>query len=73
MEVTIFMKSPDALDHAIDDALEGITDEDVRVEKEEEIRVACNEWMKYGECVELIIDTETKTCEVVKAVRRFTL
>ncbi len=66
MKVKVCMKNPDSVYCAIKDALEGITDEGEREEKRKEIETACSEWFKYDEYLTVVVDTETKTCEVVR-------
>lgn len=73
MKFTVMMKDPDALDVAIDDAIQ--EDESLQTmakdeqkaaiaERKEEMRKAARQWFDYGECVFLEIDTEAKTCTV---------
>lgn len=75
MKFTVTMKDPDTLHDAIGDAvrnelalMENIDDdekeaiEDVRREKIDKV---CQQWFRYGEYLEVEIDTEAKTIRVV--------
>jgi hypothetical protein len=53
------MKTPDALQHAIEDATD---DSDARIKMED----LASEWMEYGEYITVEFDTDKKTCVVVK-------
>lgn len=57
MLLRIPMKTPDALDCALQD----IDDEDER----DQIKRKLDKWFKYGECVDLVYDTESDTLKVV--------
>lgn len=76
MKFRVSMKDPDTLDEAISRAvarevtLLGLTDlaekdavEEVRREKAKSV---CAQWFKYGEYLDVEIDTEAGTCVVVK-------
>jgi hypothetical protein len=81
MKFRIMMKSPDAVDYAVKEAVQdelvsrghfsedgGEVDEDVTCEAEEieeEIYAVLDHWFRYRECVDLEIDTETGTCKPV--------
>ena len=74
------MKDPDTLDDAIRDAVEdqfkeqfgGLPDiipEDWGLAKErrvESIEDICAKWFRYGEYLEVEIDTDAKTCTVIE-------
>jgi hypothetical protein len=53
------MKTPDALQYAIEDATD---DPDARIKMED----LASEWMEYGEYITVEFDTDKKTCVVVK-------
>lgn len=53
------MKTPDALQHAIEDATD---DPDARIKMED----LASEWIEYGEYITVEFDTDKKTCVVVK-------
>jgi len=53
------MKTPDALQCAIEDATD---DSDARIKMED----LASEWMEYGEYITVEFDTDKKTCVVVK-------
>jgi hypothetical protein len=53
------MKTPDALQSAIEDATD---DSDARIKMED----LASEWMEYGEYITVEFDTDKKTCVVVK-------
>lgn len=66
MKINITMKTPDALDYAIKDALEFSTlSNDDKIDQTDTIKQLANTWFNYGEYVTLEIDTDTKTCIVV--------
>ena len=74
MIIKVTFKDPDALDYAIEEALDGLKIDSldeaevnlVMEKRSKEIREACSEWFEYGEYVELHIDTEKGTCIVKK-------
>lgn len=80
MKFRVSMKDPDTLYDAIRDAVEDQIKEqfsdipDVEVDdlegiKErrcERIDELCSKWFKYGEYLEVEIDTDAKTCTVVE-------
>ena len=76
MKFVVTMKDPDTLHDAIDEAvtedvgkMEGL-DEDERqavIEaRKEKVQELCSQWFEYGEYLRVEIDTEAKTCTVVK-------
>ncbi len=76
MKFTVSMKDPDALYDAVTDAvkddvakLEGLSDEEregVIETRAEKVRDLCGLWFEYGEYLRVEIDTEAKTCTVLK-------
>jgi len=73
MKFTIHMKTPDAVDYAIRDALpapEDESDEEAYWNHEaewEQVTELCSKWFKHGEAVSIEIDTEAKTATVIEA------
>ena len=76
MKFRVTMKDPDSLADAIKDAvradvekLEGF-DEDEREDlvetRREKVAEICKAWFRYSEYVTVEIDTEAKTCVVVR-------
>lgn len=80
MKFTIDMKTPDAVDHAVNEAVgqsypnyddEGeliVLSEEQQCEKEdlkEELKSVCSEWFRYGEAVTLEIDTDVGVASVL--------
>lgn len=75
MKFRVMMKDPDALDDQIRTAVKrsvealGLEDDEAdavletRVEK---VNSLCGRWFKYGEYLEVEIDTDAKTCTVVE-------
>lgn len=53
------MKTPDALQYAIEEASD---DPELRIQMED----LASEWMTYGEYITVEFDTDKKTCVVVK-------
>jgi len=74
MKFKVTMKDPDTLYDAINDAvddlkIEGLSNEELEAIKEprkEAIRELCSQWFEYGEYLTVEIDTEAKTCTVLK-------
>lgn len=67
MNIRITFKTPDALEHAINDAIEAEGEKIGNSEREEmieEIKDMASRWIKYGECITVEIDTEEQTCVV---------
>lgn len=74
MKVSVCFKTPDAVDCAIEDALEyneeleAIADDEERAERrdemESELREFLEQWIQYGELVVIAFDTEKNTAEV---------
>jgi len=72
MKLRVVMKCPDALDFAIENALEdeigGASEseelDDLFYSEKKKIESLVKKWFRYGEVVTLIIDTEEKTCIV---------
>lgn len=54
----VSMKSPDALDFAIEN--------DITIEDKVSVRELCEKWFRFGEYVELEVDTEAETCKVLE-------
>jgi len=78
MKIQISMKTPDAVEYAINQAVESedltrdcdgkeAMDEDERYEFEENLRETCKKWFRYGECVSIEIDTETGEATVLES------
>lgn len=55
----VTMKTPDALQYAIEDATDDL---ELRSKMED----FASEWMKHGEYITVEFDTDKKTCVVVK-------
>ena len=72
MQVRITLKTPDALDDAIERAAEdeigGASDDESSQEPFEELvaktKKLAERWFRYGELVSLVLDTEDETCTV---------
>jgi len=74
MKFTVSMKSPDALDDAIKEAVKqynmGGMEEEIetlREMREEKIKKFCHAWFQYGEYLRVEIDTKANTCTVLSA------
>lgn len=72
MKFTVTMKTPDALDYALEDLEEQLSDhelldEDDRRDKLEEAREFAKEYMEWSEYIRVEFDTEAKTATVLKA------
>ncbi len=76
MKFTVDLKTPDALEDAIQRAVvnqawsrisQGMTEEETEECKTliAQTKKQCEKWFEYGECVTLEIDTEKDTCTVV--------
>ena len=78
MKFRVSMKCPDALHEAVKEAVEESVDtssvlgtldgdeKDSIIESRiEKVRSLCSKWFKYGEYLEVEIDTEEATCVVV--------
>jgi hypothetical protein len=74
MKLRVMMKDPDTLDDAIkravDDSFKGVVLEDEELDaaaeaRREKVKSVCSTWFKWGEYLEVEIDTEAKTCTVV--------
>lgn len=74
MKFKVMMKNPDALDEAIDEAVEASLDntpvsEDEREmlaeSRRDEIRTLCGKWFEYGEYLRVEVDTVAETCTIV--------
>jgi hypothetical protein len=71
------MKDPDTLHDAVNEAVDeavnaipglSVGERDVlSQQRAEEVRDLCSTWFKYSEYLEVEIDTEAKTCVVIKA------
>lgn len=75
MKFKVQMKDPDCLYNAVDEAVKksladlGLDEDELEplVEKRsEKVRDLCGEWFRYGEYLTVEIDTDAKTCIVVK-------
>ena len=77
MKFRISMKTPDAVDCAIEDAVinefggfPAADDSDTQQtmdDRKDEVAELCKQWFSYGECVTIEIDTVAKTATVLKA------
>jgi hypothetical protein len=72
MKIPLTFKCPDVVTYAMSDAL-GPTPEDPTEEEEiaredlqEEIKAACEIWIKHSEYLTVEIDTEKNTCTPIK-------
>jgi hypothetical protein len=67
------MKTPDAVDYAIEDALaneftaDSMIDNEAIEDSRDELEELCKLWFSYGENVTIEIDTDAKTATVMKA------
>lgn len=77
MKIQISVKTPGAVEYAINDAVESEDlnrdcdgkepmDEDERYEFEEGIKEACSKWFRYGELATIEIDTDTGETKVLE-------
>lgn len=77
MKIKMYMKSPDALRYALNDAVEkSLSDDGIRpmhasydeekAKREREARQKMERWIKYGEIAWLEFDTETGTATVLE-------
>lgn len=76
MKFTIHMKTPDAIECAIENVMANYyplldnsdyeTEEQKLYELEHDLRELLSKWFKYGECVAIEIDTDTKTATVLE-------
>lgn len=81
VKFTVTMKTPDALESSIKDAVVDSIQEDLDNERDStnsdyaigkgvaDTTELCRKWFKYGEVVVLEIDTEKQTCTVLEAKR----
>lgn len=75
MKFRITMKTPDALDYAIEDALgqefgadiHGMNSDETIQDRKDELEELCKQWFSHGECVTIEIDTKAKTATVLRA------
>jgi hypothetical protein len=75
MKLRVVMKCPDALEFAIENALEeeigGPSDseehDDLFYEEKQKIESLIEKWFRYGEVLTVIVDTEEQTCIVEEA------
>ena len=58
MQFRVTMKTPDALDEAIEASVPDDT-------AAESVRALCSQWFRYGEVITLEIDTNAATCVVI--------
>lgn len=80
MKFVVHMKTPDAVECAINQALESEVNrrhckqlepmsDDEHYDLVEDLREVCNEWFKYGECATIEIDTKEGTATVSKLLK----
>ena len=77
MKFRISMKTPDAVDYAVEDALanefaadiHGMVDDEAIGDRKAELEELCKQWFSYGESVTIEIDTDAKTATVLRARR----
>ena len=68
MKFTIYMKTPDAVEYAIENAMDNeVADDEDQYEIRENLKELCSKWFSYGECVGIEIDTDTEIATVVKS------
>ncbi len=60
MQFRLTFKTPDVTERAFSD--------DMTEDEREQVEAVLNKFIKWGECVTIEFDTETKTAEVVKLV-----
>jgi len=70
MKFRVTMKTPDALDYALEDLEEqmiehAFLDKDERDEQINEARDFANRWIKWGEYIEVEFDTKEGTATIV--------
>jgi hypothetical protein len=78
MKFTVQMKDPDCLYNSIDEAVNALAFPDlsaseaeiVRESRKENLRDACCRWFRYGEYLEVEVDTDAGTCVVVEQTGR---
>lgn len=69
MKIRVTMKTADALDDAIHEAVRNISFDDppeLRVARKEQACALAGKWFRYGESVTLEIDTTKRTCVVME-------
>jgi hypothetical protein len=66
MKIKLTFKNPTAIEAAIEDATFEIVDDDEMESMADEIDTACRKWLRYGEYVDIEIDTENNTCNVIQ-------
>jgi len=66
MIIRVIMKTPDAVDTAIEEALKEThdPDEDQTHIIKHDLREQFKNWFEYGEVVHLIVDTDANTCTI---------
>lgn len=69
MKFIVTMKTPDALNDAILDALERIDNEEVREETREGMEHLASRYIKYGEYMRVEFDTQAGTATLLEARR----
>lgn len=67
MKIKVTMKTPDALDYAIKDALDGNLLPEERENMEYEARERLAKWFRGGEYLAVEFDTEAMTATVLDA------
>jgi len=73
MQFRVTMKTPDALEEALTEAvvqsgISGDSGEDIyckQVDAIQDTTALCRKWFEHGECLTVEIDTEAQTCTVV--------
>lgn len=60
MKIRLALKDPDGIFDSIMDAAGDVED------TAEEYKDALRPWLKWGECIEMIVDTETGTAQLTK-------
>ena len=59
MRFVITLKTPDAVENAIEDIMD--------LDEREKARELCSKWFRWGECVSIGIDTKEGTATVIEA------
>ncbi len=78
MKFRVSMKDPDTLDDAIKGAVKrsladlGLDEDELEPlieRRSEKVQAICTKWFRYGEYLEVEIDTDAQTCTVVPNAR----
>jgi hypothetical protein len=72
MKFRVTMKDPDGVHECVRDAVEanrppGLSDDEWEDMRDDRIREACKPWFEYMEYLTVEVDTEARTCVVVKS------